>query len=130
MLKFGGLNGAIYEAARKDHEAGRHEAAEQGYQRVLAMDPYHYESLHMIGMLAGQRGRHDLSLEFTDRALAIQPDAPEAHVNRGIALASLDRAADAEASFRKALALSPGHPKAMASLEILKNLAEGGTGKT
>jgi tetratricopeptide (TPR) repeat protein len=123
MLKFNGLTGAIYEAARQDHDAGRLAAAEQGYLRILAMDPGHYESLHMMGMLTGQIGRHDVSLEFTDKALAVQPDAPEAHVNRGIALASLDRTAEAEASFRKALALSPGHAKAQESLNILKALA-------
>ena len=119
-----GLNAALYAAALKDHDAGRFQAAEQGYNQVLALDPRHYESLHMLGMLAGQVGRHDLSLDFTDRALAIRADVAEAHVNRGVALANLDRDDDAAASFHKALDLSPGHVLAQAGLTNLKARAD------
>lgn len=115
-----GLNAALYEAALKEQQAGRLQAAEQGYRQVLALDPGHYESLHMMGMLMGQAGRHDLSLEFTDRAIAVRPQVAEAHVNRGVALANLGRDDEAAASFQAALDLSPGNPLAQSGLTNLK----------
>jgi Flp pilus assembly protein TadD len=119
-----GLNAALYEAARKQHEAGNLPAAEQGYRQVLAMEPAHFESLHMMGMLAGQVGRPDQALEFTDLAIAVRPDVPEAHVNRGVALANLGRDDEAAASFQTALDLSPGHPLAQSGLTNLKARAD------
>lgn len=119
-----GLNTALYEAALKEHQAGRIQAAEQGYRQVLAMDPAHFESLHMMGMLAGQTRRPDLSLEFTDRAIAVRPDVPEAHVNRGVALATLNRDDEAAASFQTALDISPGHALAQSGLTNLKARAD------
>ena len=125
-----GLNAALYDAARKQHEAGNLQAAEQGYRQVLAMDPAHFESLHMMGMLAGQTGRPDLSLEFTDRAIAARPDVPEAHVNRGVALATLNRDDEAAKSFQTALDISPGHPLAQSGLTNLKARADAKAAKT
>lgn len=125
-----GLNAALYDAARKQHEAGALQAAEQGYRQVLAMDPAHFESLHMMGMLAGQTGRHDQALALADQAIVARPDVPEAHVNRGIALANLGRDDEAAKSFQHALDRSPGHPLAQSALTNLKARADAKAAKT
>jgi tetratricopeptide (TPR) repeat protein len=125
-----GLNTALYEAARKQHEAGALQAAEQGYRQVLAMDPAHFESLHMLGMLAGQTGRHDQALTLADQAIGASPDVAEAHVNRGIALANLDRDDEAAKSFQTALDISPGHPLAQSALTNLKARTDAKAAKT
>ena len=44
-------------AARRDHDAGRLQAAEQGYRRVPAPRPGHADALHLLGVLALQVGR-------------------------------------------------------------------------
>jgi len=51
--------------------------------------------------------RFSEALASANRALALQPDFPDALNNRGNALAGLDRPAEALASFDKALALQP-----------------------
>ncbi len=119
MMKFGGLSNAIYESARAHHEAGRLAEAEAGYRQALAMDPRHFESLHMMGMLAGQAGRHDLALQYTDQAIAVAPDLAETHVNRGMALVALERNDEAVAAFRKAVALQPGNVQAHTAIADL-----------
>ena len=51
--------------------------------------------------------RHEEAVESYDRALALAPNVPGAHVNRGNALAALGRHEPALASFEQALRLTP-----------------------
>ena len=42
-----------------DHpRAGRLESAETEYRRILGADPVHADALHLLGVLAHQRGEH------------------------------------------------------------------------
>jgi Flp pilus assembly protein TadD len=47
------------------HQAGRLAEAEACYRRVLAAHPDHADPLHLLGIIAGQTGRHDLAVELT-----------------------------------------------------------------
>jgi tetratricopeptide (TPR) repeat protein len=123
-MQFFGLASALYENALRHHQAGRLQEAEQGYLQALAQNPRHYESLHMMGMLAGQVGRNDMALDYTDQAIAVNPNVAEAHANRGYALAALGRFEEAEASFRRSVALKPDYAAAHAGLAELKARAE------
>ena len=51
-------------------------------------------------------GRLDEALASAERALALQPDLAEAHASRGHVLKAMDRAAEAEASFKRAAELN------------------------
>ena len=57
--------------------------------------------------------RFDDELASYDRALALEPDYPEALNNRGVALRELKRFDDALASFDRALALDPDYANAL-----------------
>lgn len=57
------------------------------------------------GQDAHERGDYKTALKFYDEAVKIFPEFPEAEYQRGNALASLDRKADAEKAFRRALEL-------------------------
>ena len=62
---------------------------------------------YRLGLLFGDTGRPGDALMCFDRVLQMQPDNVRAHNNRGSALQRLDRTAEAEAAFRRAVALDP-----------------------
>ena len=100
------------------HQAGRLGEAAQLYQRILADEPAHADSLHLLGVIANQSGRPDLALDYIGRALRIQDASALYHCNYGQALAGLGRLDEAIASFRKALSLQPTLAEAYGNLAI------------
>jgi predicted O-linked N-acetylglucosamine transferase (SPINDLY family) len=100
----------------EQHQAGRLEAAEAAYQRILAADPDHAHAGHLLGVLCSQRGRHDRAVEYISSALAKIPDWPEAHYNLGNAWRGLKRLDDAIGCYRRALELKPNYVEALVNL--------------
>ena len=100
---------ALFEAALQRHRAGRPDEAAGLYRRVLAIDPRHADSLHLLGVIAAQSGRHGEAAALIGRAVAISPDFALAHFNRGNALRALERHAEAVEAFGRAARLDPRH---------------------
>jgi protein O-GlcNAc transferase len=100
------------------HQAGRLAEAESLYRQIRAIDPGHVDSLHFLGVLAGQAGRNDVAIELIGQALALKPDYAEAHYNLGNVLAKENRLDQAEAHYRQVLALQPGSAEAHYSLGL------------
>ncbi len=96
-----------FEAALVLHEAGRLDAAEAAYHALLREAPGHADSLHMLGLLADQRGDGAAAVALIGRAIAASPGRAFAHANLGNALYRLGRVGEAVASHRRAVALRP-----------------------
>jgi tetratricopeptide (TPR) repeat protein len=60
-----------------------------------------------------EEGRYLESLSCAAQASALEPDSVAAHSARGEALAALNRTAEAQVAYARALALDPGHPDAL-----------------
>ncbi len=101
----------LMEAVRA-HQAGRLDAAEALYRRILSQAPRQRDALHLLGVIAHQRGDQARAVSLIDRAIAVDGRDPAFHNNRGTALLALGRLEAAEAAFRRALALSPGYAEA------------------
>src|SRR5438034_316926 len=106
------------------HQAGRLAEAEKIYGQILKVQPNHFDSLHLVGVINLQRGNHVESVRQIDLALKINPKAAYAHNSRGNALQELNRLDEALASYDKAIALKPDYAEAqfalcMAELPIL-----------
>ena len=69
--------------ALKHHTAGRLEAAEEIYRRVLAEAPDHPEALHLLGTIAHQAGQHEAAVQYIERAIKLKGDVPSYHNNLG-----------------------------------------------
>jgi len=95
------------------HQAGRLAEAEQAYNRILATQPDHFDSLHLLGIVFHQRGEHAQALRQIDLALEINPNNIPALNSRGIALGELKRFEDALASYDHALKLLPDYAEAL-----------------
>ena len=59
------------------------------------------------GQDAHAKGDYKLALEFYEEAIKLRPEFPEAELQRGQALASLNRREDAERALRRAIELRP-----------------------
>ena len=107
------------QAGLHHHQAGRLAEAEVCYRRVHEADPANPDALHLLGVLAGQRGNREAAVELIGKAVALQPGSPFFQLNFGNALKDIGRRAEAEASYRRALALDPGYAEGHANLGLL-----------
>jgi predicted O-linked N-acetylglucosamine transferase (SPINDLY family) len=99
------------------HEAGRLDLAQALYGDILAADPEHAESLHLLGLITAQNGRAAVGVAMIQKAISLAPGRAPHHNSLAAALRLLDRDADAVAEYRAAIALRPN------SAEIHNNLA-------
>jgi protein O-GlcNAc transferase len=95
------------EIARGHHQAGRLDAAEEIYKRILGVQPNHAVALHLLGLVASQRGSYQAAVEHIARAIKLDPSEPVFHVNLAEAYRGLGRADEAQSTYRQALALAP-----------------------
>jgi tetratricopeptide (TPR) repeat protein len=70
-------------AARQSLAEGRYAEAIAAYQAVLKRDARNVDALTHLGLIVAIGGHADTALETFDKALAIDPDYPPAHLYRG-----------------------------------------------
>jgi tetratricopeptide (TPR) repeat protein len=73
----------------KLHQAGKLDAAERGYDKILAKLPQHPDALHMKGVIALQRGDALSAVKLISRVVAIRPDDASVYSNLAAALLRL-----------------------------------------
>jgi Tfp pilus assembly protein PilF len=100
-------------AAGDDADA---DAAETHYRRAIALAPHEPQTYLNLGAMLTARHRADAALAVYDAAPAFAQESPALLSNRGMALVGLDREAEAQACFRRALAFDPGYRKAAFNL--------------
>jgi predicted O-linked N-acetylglucosamine transferase (SPINDLY family) len=97
---------------RRQFAEGKRDDARAFANRLLVRDPEHPDALHVLGVLAFEAQDPARAVELLGRA---RP-TPDILVDRGVALRGLGRHTEAEASYRKAIALQPGHIHALGNL--------------
>ena len=100
------------------HQAGRLQDAEPIYQQILKSEPDHVDALHLLGVLAHQRGDHARAVAFIARAIGLDGSQAAFHNNLGNALGSQGQLAEAIASYQRALQLRPNYAEAHNNLAI------------
>ncbi len=101
------------------HGAGRLDEAEAIYRQALQIEPENADALHLLGVIAHQRGRNDLAAELIGRAIGRNDRVPAFHNNLGNALNAAGRFDAAAAAYRRAIALQPDHAGAHYNLGVL-----------
>jgi Flp pilus assembly protein TadD len=96
----------LFSRAQRHHQAGELMAAETLYRDVLARDPNHADSVHLLGVVAMQVGRSDIAVSLIERAIALRPRTAAYHFNLANALIALNRRAEAEANLRAAISFN------------------------
>ncbi|HTB44372.1 MAG TPA: tetratricopeptide repeat-containing glycosyltransferase family protein [Acetobacteraceae bacterium] len=100
---------ALFGQAMTLHQAGALPAAESAYRAVLAASPRHAATMTLLATVVAQTGRPEEAVRLFDASLKLDRNQELAWFNRGNALFSLKRYAEALASYNRAVALWPGH---------------------
>lgn len=100
----------------RHHQGGRFAEAERLYREILAIDPNHADSLHLLGMIAYQMGSHDTAVDLIERAIKRNAKVSYYHCNLGLVLSAQGKLDAAIARYRQALALQPDYVEACNNL--------------
>ena len=109
----------LFAQAMAHHQAGRLAQAEPVYRQLLALQPNHFNALHMLGVLASQAGNSAAAIELIKRAVALNPNEATSHGNLGEILRKAGQLSRAEAELRRAIALQPQFADAYCNLALL-----------
>jgi tetratricopeptide (TPR) repeat protein len=95
-------------------------------KRALLLDPSNYEAIVLIGNLYGDSDdarSTSLALEYFDRAIGLDPEAPDAYASKAeLLLYDLNRPDEAEPLAQRALALSIRNEDTVTQLELTYQL--------
>jgi len=97
---------AIKTAIRYYQEGRLHNAVAE-CEKILAARPGHSDSLHLLGVIAHQSGRHPEAAELITRAICVNPDQPTYYYSLGNALKNQGKLNHAIDCYQKALQLKP-----------------------
>jgi len=86
------------------------ELARQNLETALALDSHSLSGLAFLSLYWSRQTRHDLALQIIDQALALDPQNPALLVQKANTQAAAGQFADADATFRQAIDLSPHAP--------------------
>ncbi len=109
----------LFELAMQYHRAGQQDEAERLCRQVVALDPRHADSRHILGIIAAQAGRQESALELIGQAIRLNDDNSFYHNDLGNVLVLCDQPDAAEASFRRAIAIAPDFALAHYNLGVL-----------
>jgi predicted O-linked N-acetylglucosamine transferase (SPINDLY family) len=94
-----------FRKALEQHRAGNLREASRLYQKILQATPDHTDVLYLLAVIAHQTGEPARAVELSRRSLSGVPDQARCYNVLGLAFGALGKAEEAEASFRRAIAL-------------------------
>jgi tetratricopeptide (TPR) repeat protein len=107
------------ELALEHHKSGRFEDAERIYDQILASEPGHARALHLLGVMALQRGQLERAVDLISRALEVTPDNVYFLNDLGEAHRALGATAEAADCYQRCLAIDPRHTLALNNLALV-----------
>jgi tetratricopeptide (TPR) repeat protein len=115
-LKEGLSETGLFTQAVAHHLAGRLTEAEALYRQILRVNEDHTESLHLLGVIACQKGCPGSAVEMISKAVALDGEVAAYYSNLGTALQDQGKLTAATSCFKRALALKPDFAEAVSNL--------------
>ena len=110
------------DAVLDHYRSGRVAEADVACRALLQGATLDTPLIQALGMIALQAGSSGMAIELFDRLTVSLPNHIDAHFYLGNALLQEDRLTDAEASYRRALALAADHAEAIYQLAVIHHL--------
>jgi protein O-GlcNAc transferase len=108
----------MFAAGVAHHQGGRLPQAEACYRQVLTIQPDHADTLHLLGVIAYQVGRHDVAIDLIRRAIARNGKNPAYFCNLGDALRDFGSFEEAASACCEAIRLKPDFAEAHSNLGL------------
>jgi tetratricopeptide (TPR) repeat protein len=74
-------------------------------EKIVKAQPKHLDALNLLGVIAAQTKNTRRAVQYFDKAIAVDPNNPAAHCNRGLALHELRQLNAALTSYDQAIAI-------------------------
>ena len=103
----------LFAQAIASHQAGRLDEAKAGYEKILRVQPDHFDALHLSGVIQYQRERYADAVKMIKKAIEVNANLAPPYSNLGLALQKLGRPQEALSSYDRALALQPDYCEAL-----------------
>ena len=100
------------------HRAGRLDQAEQAYSHLRRENPDHPDALHLLGVIAHQRGDARRAITLIQQAILVRPGVAAMHANLAEACRAAGDARSAIEHCRKALEIDPNFVQARGNLGL------------
>ncbi|MGE0273893.1 MAG: tetratricopeptide repeat protein [Nitrospiraceae bacterium] len=114
---------ALVEQAKRAHQAGHFQQAEQMYRTALATAPDHPDATHYLGLLYYRLGRLDEALHLLVESCGLDRANSLYWFNTGVVAQRAGKREEAARLYQQALALNPRHLDARANLgNVFKEL--------
>src|SRR5258708_794319 len=94
------------------YKNGRLSHAQEACLRLLALQPNHFEALHLLAIISAQSKEPEQAIELFDAAIRINPKSAEAHYARACTFQGVGQYGNALEGFDKAVELNPGFAEA------------------
>jgi tetratricopeptide (TPR) repeat protein len=108
------------------HQNGQLPQAQALYEEILTTQPKHFDSLHLLGVIAYQTKQYQRAADLIGKAIELYSKNAAFYCNRGNALKELNQLDAAIASYDRAIALNPNFAEAYSNrgvtLQELKQL--------
>src|SRR6185312_8175385 len=100
------------------HQRGLLDEAARAYQELLVQHPDHADAVHLLGVVALQRGQPAAAVEHIGRAVVLNPGVASYEANLAEAYRALGQRERAVERGRLALGLRPHFPEAANNLGL------------
>lgn len=108
----------FFNLAIKNHRENNFENAEKFYNKVLQINPLHFESVFYLGSLYAQVQNFHKSKEFFKKAIQIQPTQALSYSNLGAVLKELGNFEEAVEACKNAITIEPNNVAALGNLAL------------
>jgi tetratricopeptide (TPR) repeat protein len=106
------------------HQQGHLLRARTIYEKILKVQPRHFDALHLSGVIAAQTNNPARAVQLIGRALEIDPRNAVAHCNQGSALRELEQLDAALACYDRAIAIRADYAAAYFNRSIVQRELE------
>lgn len=102
------------------HQQGHLMRARSIYEKILKIQPRHFDALHLSGVIAAQTNDPARAVQLIGKAIGIDPNNAAAYCNQGSAFRELGQLESALACYDRAIAIRPNYAEAYINRSIVQ----------